>query len=212
MQTQRRAADRRGGMALPRCGGQSATTEALANSACGANSGIAGVRQLNGGRHAVAYHHRYRLATVRLRPEDRVRHDPCRRRAAEASRGGCQLGRIAEAFALATVPSVGNPLRRIAVIVTSASTPGRTPITSSCAQAPDTPPPHGRGGGPYGAQRRDGLAEQRTWRSSGRRRSPVGTSTQPMPDPGSDCHRVRWKTRRRVVVLRLTTATTGDFE
>ena len=51
-----------------------------------------GDQSANGGRHAVAHHHRHRVATVRLRPEDRVRHDPCRRQAAQASRlGGCQL-------------------------------------------------------------------------------------------------------------------------
>jgi hypothetical protein len=96
--------------------------------------------------------HRYSLATVRLRPGDRVCHDPCRRRAAEASRGGCQLRGIAEALALTTVPSVGNPLRRLAVIVTSPLSPGRTPITSRAQARPDSPPPHGRGGRPHGAQ------------------------------------------------------------
>ena len=76
-----------------------------------------GDQSANGGRHAVAHHHRHRVATVRLRPEDRVRHDPCRRQAAQASRlGGCQLGRIAKASAPATDPSVGHPLRRLPVI------------------------------------------------------------------------------------------------
>ena len=201
MQTQRRAADRRGGMALPRCGGQSATTEALANSACGANSGIAGVRQLNGGRHAVAYHHRYRLATVRLRPEDRVRHDPCRRRAAEASRGGCQLGRIAEAFALATVPSVGNPLRRIAVIVTSASTPGRTPITSSCAQAHGHPTPSRARRGAL--RRASGATDSPSKGRGGAAAGAARLSARPRnlcPTLDSDRRRVCCETQRRVAV------------
>lgn len=101
-----------------------------------------GDQSANGGRHAVAHHHRHRVATVRLRPEDRVRHDPCRRQAAQASRlGGCQLGRIPKALAPATDPSVGHPLRRLPVIVSSALyTPGQEPITFSRAQS--RPLPH----------------------------------------------------------------------
>ena len=73
----------------------------------------------------------------RLRSEDRLRHDPCRRRPTEARLGGCPHDRMAQALAPA-VPPVGDPLRRFAVMVTQSSSPCRS-NTPSRAQAAAVP-------------------------------------------------------------------------
>jgi hypothetical protein len=115
MQTQRaRATD--AVERLPRLWDQPAAAEASEHRACEANTAASRASGEERRSACVAHHHRHRVATVRLRPEGRVHHDPCRCRRRKPGRGPTPADRRRSR----ADSSAGNPLRRLAATVACA--------------------------------------------------------------------------------------------